>query len=57
MQKPKKRRGQPPKANPRSARINWRVTPDKKSRYERAAKKADKPLTGWLDELADDASK
>ena len=52
----KKRRGQPPKANPRSARINWRVTPDKKEKYERAARKAGKGLTPWLEDIADEAS-
>lgn len=57
MKQAKKRRGRPPVDNPRSARINWRVTEERKARYEKAAKKADKPLTGWLDEIADDASK
>jgi uncharacterized protein (DUF1778 family) len=57
MKQPKKRpRGRPPVENPRTERINWRVTPERKARYERAAKKAGKGLTPWLDDVADDAS-
>lgn len=57
MKKPSKRpRGRPPVDNPRTARINWRVTPERQERYKRAAKGAKKTLTGWLDDLADEAS-
>ena len=55
MSKPaKKRRGQPPKANPASEYIHIRVTPDRKARYKRAA--GEQGLSAWLIGLADKAS-
>jgi predicted HicB family RNase H-like nuclease len=53
MDKPKKRRGQPPKKDPASVRINVRVTPGDRERYRRAAQRAGVSMSVWLKTLAD----
>ena len=54
MTKPKKGRGQPPKKDPASVRINVRVTPSEREAYKAKAKRAKAPgLSAWLKGLAD----
>jgi predicted HicB family RNase H-like nuclease len=54
MEKPPKRpRGQPPKADPASVRINVRVTPGERERYKTAAKRQNVTLSVWIKALAD----
>jgi hypothetical protein len=49
-----KRRGQPPKKDPASARINVRVTPGELAGYKAKARKAKAPsLSAWLKGLAE----
>jgi predicted HicB family RNase H-like nuclease len=49
-----KRRGQPPKKDPASVRINVRVTPGERETYKAKAKRARAPsLSAWLKGLAD----
>lgn len=56
MEKPKKPRGRPKVKNPETERINLRVTPERKQRYEKAADRHDKSLSRWMKDLADNAS-
>ena len=52
MDKP--RRGQPPKKDPASVRINVRVTPGERETYKAKAKRARAPsLSAWLKGLAE----
>jgi predicted HicB family RNase H-like nuclease len=53
VDKPKRPRGQPPKKDPASVRINVRVTPGERERYKAAARKAGTKLSPWLKALAD----
>jgi hypothetical protein len=51
---PKRPRGQPPKKDPASVRINVRVTPGEREGYKAKARKAKAPsLSAWLKGLAD----
>lgn len=51
----KKRRGAPPKENPASVRVEFRVTPDQRDSWVTAAKRAGMTLSAWLKALADKA--
>jgi hypothetical protein len=56
MDQPKRPRGQPPKKDPASVRINVRVTPGEREAYKVKAKRARAPsLSAWLKGLADKA--
>jgi predicted HicB family RNase H-like nuclease len=55
MDQPKRKRGQPPKKDPASVRINVRVTPGERRAYKEAARKSGVTLSVWLKALADAA--
>lgn len=50
---PKRPRGRPLAADPATARVEIRVTPAEKAKYQQAAAKARATLTAWLKGLAD----
>jgi hypothetical protein len=52
MEQPK-RRGRPPSADPATARVEFRVTPAEKTKYQRAARRAKVALGAWLKAIAD----
>lgn len=52
-QSPKRPRGRPPTTDPATARVEIRVTPNEKAKYQRAANKAKVPLSLWLKTIAD----
>jgi molecular chaperone DnaK (HSP70) len=53
MEKLKRPRGRPPIPDPATARIDLRVTPAEKAKYQRAADRAKVALSAWLKALAD----
>lgn len=50
---PKRPRGRPRLTATATAQIHVRVTPDEKDKYQRAASRAEVPLSVWLKALAD----
>ncbi len=57
MDEPKAPRGAPKKENPETADMHFRVSPERKSRYERAAAKAKESLSAWVKRVLDRASR
>lgn len=55
MDKPK--RGRPPVENPSTEQIHVRATPDDKAKYEAAAERRGKTLSGWIKAVLDRASR
>jgi predicted HicB family RNase H-like nuclease len=53
----KKPRGAPRKENPETADMHFRVSPERKARYERAAAKLKLALSAWAKRVLDRASK
>jgi predicted HicB family RNase H-like nuclease len=47
------KRGRPPIENPETERFEIRLTPERKSRYEKAAAKAKTPLGTWAKKVMD----
>lgn len=52
-EKPKRPRGRPRVSDPATTRLQIRVTPAEKAKYERAASKARATLTAWVKALCD----
>ncbi len=57
MEPTKRPRGRPPSDNPETDRLELRVAPDRKARYEAAAARAGKALSAWAKAVLDRASK
>jgi predicted HicB family RNase H-like nuclease len=57
MEQGKRPRGAPKKENPEDDWIGFRVSPDRKERYERAARKAGQALSAWIKKVLDRASR
>jgi len=53
----KRPRGRPPVEGGAETHIQFRVEPDRKERYERAAKRAGKALSAWIKSVLDRASR
>ncbi len=53
----KRPRGRPPVDDGATALVQFRVEPDRKERYERAAKRAGKALSAWIKAVCDRASR
>jgi hypothetical protein len=53
--RPGKRRGRPylPPGEGKTARVEWRTTPERKARAQRLADRAGVPLSKWLDRQVD----
>jgi len=51
--KPKAKRGRPPIDNPANLRVNFRVTPEERARYHKAASAVGLGLTTWVKQLLD----
>lgn len=56
MDKPKRPRGRPKSPDPAVARVEIRVTPAEKAKYQTAADREAVKLSAWLKALADEAS-
>lgn len=57
MPEAKRGRGRPPVDDPAEDLIRFRVTPEDKERYFRAAAKAGKALSAWIKGVLDRAAK
>lgn len=58
MQQPaKKPKGRPPVENGERLYLTFRVSAERKARYERAATKAKDTLSGWVKKVLDRAAK
>lgn len=55
-EKPKRPRGRPKATDPATARVEIRVTPAEKAKYQSAADRERIALSAWLKALADEAS-
>lgn len=54
MDNPKRtKRGRPPIENPETERLEFRVTPERKAKYEKAATKAKATLSSWAKKVLD----
>jgi hypothetical protein len=53
MDQPKRPRGRPPIDNGETERIHFRVSPERKARYERAAAKLKLALSAWAKKVLD----
>ena len=49
----KETRGRKPSKNPASERIEFRVTPEQKAKYEKASEKLNKSVSEWFKDLGD----
>lgn len=57
MEQPKRPRGRPKLDNGESAWLGFRVSPERKARYEKAAAKAKESLSAWIKGVLDRASR
>jgi predicted HicB family RNase H-like nuclease len=57
MEQPKRPRGRPPVDDGETAWIGFRASPERKERYERAAKKAGQALSAWIKKVLDRSSR
>lgn len=53
----KRPRGRPPVENGETAWLGFRLSPERKERYAKAAAKAGETLSGWIKRVLDRASK